>query len=43
MDIWTYGALLHNWNKAHNPGGASEPGTITDIDKVRRFHRAHLN
>ena len=44
MDLWTYQALMWNWNRAHDPEPQerSAAGEITaDIDRLSRFHRAH--
>jgi len=42
IDLWTYQAMMWNWNKAHDPDAKPEPGEIsTDIDRLSRFHRAH--
>jgi hypothetical protein len=42
MSIWDYGALLWAWNRAHDPNPTGDHRPV-DLDKLRRFNRAHLN
>lgn len=41
LDLWTYGALLWNWNQAHDPD-ANKPRGAVDVDRLRRFTSAHI-
>lgn len=42
MSLWDYGALLWAWNKAHDPDPQASRKPV-DIDRLRRFNRAHLH
>jgi hypothetical protein len=42
LSLWEYGALLWNWNQAHDPDAKAARGSV-DIDKLRRFTSAHMN
>jgi hypothetical protein len=41
MNLWTYQALLWNWNQMHDPDAKREPGEPEDRDRLSRFHRAN--
>lgn len=40
MDLWTYQALLWNWNLAHNPDAARGPSK-QDKERLGRLLAAH--
>jgi len=42
MDLWTYGALLWNWNRAHDPDAKETPRPV-DAKRLARFTNAHRN
>ena len=41
MDLWTYQALLHNWNLAHSADTSAKPLTAGQKDRLERAMKAH--
>jgi hypothetical protein len=41
LDMWTYQALLWNWNKAHNPEPQAKSLDAAGAERLDRALRAH--
>jgi hypothetical protein len=41
MSLWTYQALLHNWNAAHGGEDGAKPLDPEKADRLKRAMAAH--
>lgn len=41
MDLWTYQALMHNWNRAHSSDAVPKPLDPSKAARLDRAMKAH--